>query len=85
MAMTLIYCKTCSKLILIGNSIGRIGKPLGHDIRDEQGKVLETHWGQVHLQLPDEPWEPEKHDNIDQYIEALEVKYPKVEQIALIP
>lgn len=83
MAMTLIYCKTCPKLILIGNSLGRIGKPIGHDIKNADGKT-ETHWGQFHLLLPDEPWEPERHPTIDDYIAALEVKYPKADQKALV-
>jgi hypothetical protein len=106
--MTLIYCEMCPKLVLIGNSIGRFGKPLIHPIfegdpdttgdeepmRDQHGEPMVTangkvivgeHRGHVHLLLPDEPWEPEKYENIDAYIAALAKKYPKVEQTALIP
>lgn len=108
MAMTLIYCTTCQRLIMIGSSLGRVGKPLIHPIckgdpdttgdeepmRDGRGEPIVTangkvivgeHKGHVHLLLPDEPWEPEKHANIDEYIAALQLKYPKEEQTALIP
>lgn len=30
--MTLIYCRECPKLIMVGNSIGRIGRPIAHDV-----------------------------------------------------
>jgi hypothetical protein len=32
MAMTLIYCNICPRLIMIGNSLGRVGKPIIHPI-----------------------------------------------------
>jgi hypothetical protein len=106
-AMTLIYCEKCPKLILIGNSLGRVGRPVVHPIcegdpgttgdeepmRDQRGEpmvaangqvIVGEHKGHVHLLLPDEPWEPEKYGNIDEYIAALQVKYPKVEQKALV-
>jgi hypothetical protein len=105
--MTLIYCEICPRLIMIGNSIGRVGKPLIHPIcegdpgttGDEEpmwdktgepmltanGKVIVgEHRGHIHLHLHDEPWEPEKYANIDDYMAALQQKYPKTEQIALI-
>jgi len=108
MGMTLIYCKECPKLIMIGNSIGRIGKPIAHDVlegdegttgdeeplRDSWGapvavstgkKVVAIHRGHFHLLLPDEPWEPQLHASIDDYIVALQKKYPKESQTALVP
>lgn len=108
MTMTLIYCNTCPKLIMIGNSLGRVGKPIIHPIledddgttgdeeplRDGRGEpivaangkvIVGEHKGHVHLLLPDEPWTPEKYEDIDQYIAALQQKYPKEGQTALIP
>jgi hypothetical protein len=108
MAMTLIYCETCPRIIMIGSSLGRVGKPLIHPIcegdpettgdeepmRDSRGEpkvaangkaIVGEHKGHMHLLLPDEPWEPEKHANIDAYIAALAEKYPKAQQTALVP
>jgi hypothetical protein len=108
MPVTLIYCETCPRLIMIGNSLGRVGKPIIHPIcegdpdttgdeepmRDQKGEpmvcangqvIVGEHKGHVHLLLPDEPWELQKYKDIDDYIAALQKKYPKVEQTALIP
>jgi hypothetical protein len=50
------------------------------------GKVIVgEHKGHVHLLLPDEPWEPQKYADIDAYIAALSEKYPKAQQMALVP
>lgn len=105
--MTLIYCIECPRLILIGNSLGKVGKPLIHPIcegdpgttgdeepmRDGKGEpmvaangqtIVGEHKGHVHLLLPDEPWTPEKYENIDLYIAALQEKYPKAQQTTLV-
>jgi hypothetical protein len=61
MAMTLIYCKTCPRLIMIGNSVGKVGRPLIHPIcegdfdttgdeepmRDKSGTPMVTANGKV--------------------------------------
>lgn len=81
--MTIVYCgeTTCDDVVAISGSLGLKTICITHTLRDQGGNVMAVHDGQLHLRLPDEPWNPEAYETMQDYSNALKVKYPKANYV----
>lgn len=78
--LTIVYCGDpgCGKIVALGP--GRLwASGVRHTLMDDADppNVLAVHEGQLHLILENETWDADSHPSMEDYMAALEAKYPK--------